>query len=461
MASLLRLEHGPRGHRQPLRDPQRACHERGAGLRPEAQGPRLCPAAKLTAEWRQIVACYQGDYYPLTAYNRDERRWLAWQFDRPEEGDGVVEAFRREKADGSSTTLRLVGLDPSARYQVTDLDSLKTSTLSGSELVEHGLVVRVVTKPAAVLRYATSQVIPYGKRGQRSRRLRDGAASCGGPVGRVRGQPDACWGCRAAGRLRTRATRVSPLPQPPSRGGLAELAACRACQTGQGSGASEEQIVRLAESMGLPPAGHPSPDLVRRAYITILRRNWHLLPYEQLLKLVDMSPEQLAFALREDDFLFIKLGNLKPRCSPVTYAEPDRTARERAAHIKQIVLGHFGAELERPTEPRFSFVDRLSRVPPDFQPPPRRSTEGPRFLSSYFGAFGDPLSDGMAESYPEGLLAPGQLGRQWRLAPCRAASARSGRTGLPGIRRRLAAAAGSPSRWWRKPIDTASMCTSI
>src|SRR4051812_28539609 len=46
-------------------------------------------------------------------------------------------------------------------------------------------------------------------------------------------------------------------------------------------GASEEQIVRLAESMGLPPAGHPSPDLVRRAYITILRRNWHLLPYEQ------------------------------------------------------------------------------------------------------------------------------------------------------------------------------------
>ena len=47
-----------------------------------------------------------------------------------------------------------MGLDPSARYQVTDLDSLKTSTLSGSELVEHGLVVRVVTKPgAAVLRY--------------------------------------------------------------------------------------------------------------------------------------------------------------------------------------------------------------------------------------------------------------------------------------------------------------------
>jgi hypothetical protein len=170
-------------------------------------------------------------------------------------------------------------------------------------------------------------------------------------------------------------------------------------------GATEEQIVQLAMSMGLPPAGHAPPDLVRRAYITILRRNWHLLPYDQLLKLVEKTADQLAFALREDDFLFIKLGSLKPRCAPVTYAEPDRTARERAARIKQIVEEHFGAELQRPGESRFSFVDRLSRVPRDFQPPPRRDTEGPRFLSSYFGAFGDPLSDGMAESYPEGLLA--------------------------------------------------------
>ena len=39
-----------------------------------------------------------------------------------------------------------------------------------------------------------------------------------------------------------------------------------------------------------------------RGYITLIRRNWHLLPYEQLLELVEMTPEQLAFTLREDDF---------------------------------------------------------------------------------------------------------------------------------------------------------------
>ena len=106
-------------------------------------------------------------------------------------------------------------------------------------------------------------------------------------------------------------------------------------------GASEDQITALAESMGLPPAGDVPPSLLRRAYITIIRRNWHLLPYNQLLKLVEMSPEHLAFALREDDFLFIKLGNLKPKCSPIVFKEPDASQRERAAQIKRLVDSRF------------------------------------------------------------------------------------------------------------------------
>ena len=108
-------------------------------------------------------------------------------------------------------------------------------------------------------------------------------------------------------------------------------------------GATEEQISRLAASMGLPPAGDVPSWLTRRAYITIIRRNWHLLPYDQLLKLVEMSPEQLAFALREDDFLFIKLGNLKPKCGPVIYKEPDavgmRACRGDQAACRQPVRG--------------------------------------------------------------------------------------------------------------------------
>src|SRR3989339_1324863 len=107
-------------------------------------------------------------------------------------------------------------------------------------------------------------------------------------------------------------------------------------------GASAEDIAAIAESMGLPPAAAVPSEQERRGYITVLRRNWHLLPYEQLLKLVEMTPEQLDFALREDDFLWIKLGSLKPKCEPLRYAAPGEAARHRAAQIKRVVEEEFG-----------------------------------------------------------------------------------------------------------------------
>ncbi len=170
-------------------------------------------------------------------------------------------------------------------------------------------------------------------------------------------------------------------------------------------GASEGQIRQMAASMGLPPAGDVPADLAPRAYITVLRRNWHLLPYEQLLPLVGMTRAELAESLREDDFLFEKLGNLKPRCGPVTYVEPDAQARSRAAGLKAIVEARFGAAILRHAEPRFAFGEALSRVPDGFQPASRRPGEAPRFLYSYFGSYGDPLADGAPNSYPDGLLA--------------------------------------------------------
>ncbi len=170
-------------------------------------------------------------------------------------------------------------------------------------------------------------------------------------------------------------------------------------------GTSEDRIESLAASMGLPPAGNVPSGLARRAYITVLRRNWHLLPYEQLLPLVGMSRAELAYSLREDDFLFIKLGSLKPQCSPVRYAEPDTVAKARVAEIKAVVKTRFGDAIRRGGEPRFAFVDRIAQVPEDYRPPPRSEADGPRYLYSYFGSYGDPLADGAPDSYPDGLLA--------------------------------------------------------
>src|SRR5262245_42019476 len=65
--------------------------------------------------------------------------------------------------------------------------------------------------------------------------------------------------------------------------------------------AKPQEVRRMGEAMGLPPPPRISADLQRRSALTVIRRNWHLLPYEQLLQLLDWTPEKMAFTLREDD----------------------------------------------------------------------------------------------------------------------------------------------------------------
>jgi alpha-galactosidase len=109
---------------------------------------------KLTTQWRSIAPLYFGDYYPLTPYSLGEATWIAWQFNRPEEGDGMVQAFRRDKNEEASKTFRLSGLDPKARYEIRNLDSETPERASGKDLMDKGLTVTIGEKPgAAVLTY--------------------------------------------------------------------------------------------------------------------------------------------------------------------------------------------------------------------------------------------------------------------------------------------------------------------
>ena len=90
-------------------------------------------------------------------------------------------------------------------------------------------------------------------------------------------------------------------------------------------GAKREDIVQLGRAMGLPKPLPITRNQQRRSYITVLRRNWHLLPYEQLLTLLDWTPEEMAYVLREDDFLYVKLGNLNPQCEPLRSCSKNRS----------------------------------------------------------------------------------------------------------------------------------------
>jgi hypothetical protein len=171
-------------------------------------------------------------------------------------------------------------------------------------------------------------------------------------------------------------------------------------------GASAGDIVRLGRSMGLTGPPRITVEQQRRAALSIIRRNWHLLSYEQLLRLLGWTPEEMAFTLREDDFLFVKLGNLKPQCEPLHYHPPDAQAHERARAIAGILRVEFPAGVGVPEQPLFEFVKELSRPPTAVvNRPAGASTFSPRFCYSYFALYGDPLLDPALDPYPDGYLA--------------------------------------------------------
>lgn len=169
--------------------------------------------------------------------------------------------------------------------------------------------------------------------------------------------------------------------------------------------ATPDQIRALAEAMGLPPAAPVSEDMKRRNYLSLVRRNWHLLPYEQLLPLVDMTAEQLAFVLREEDFFYAKLGLLKPKCARIVYQAPDAATKARLAEIKGWVHETFGDELKQPGEPRFAFVEEFREAKPGIELRPiDKSVFKVKYIYSYFALYGDALLQPELDPFPDGLL---------------------------------------------------------
>ncbi|MFH1572240.1 MAG: alpha-galactosidase, partial [Gemmatimonadota bacterium] len=105
---------------------------------------------QLCAEWQQVSGYLLGDFYPLTSYSLEDDAWMAWQFDRPEDGEGMVQAFRRARSPYESARLPLRGLDPGADYELSELDEPgRIEHRSGQELMGEGLAVTMRERPQA------------------------------------------------------------------------------------------------------------------------------------------------------------------------------------------------------------------------------------------------------------------------------------------------------------------------
>ena len=175
---------------------------------------------------------------------------------------------------------------------------------------------------------------------------------------------------------------------------------------------SVENVTELAASMGLPPQVNIENQWsTSKGYITLVRSNWNLLNYDQLLTLLGISRKEMAWRLKEDDFLYVKLGNLKPFCAPLIYEAPTKDMLAKASQISKWVK-EIGDLAFAPEIPRFSFLNDFPKQVSEKEIMKQEQFNGKtnsagfslRMVSSYCAEFGDPLMDPNLGSFPEGLL---------------------------------------------------------
>ncbi len=79
-----------------------------------------------------------------------------------------------------------------------------------------------------------------------------------------------------------------------------------------------------------------NPEWMKSGYLTIIKNNWHLLDYGQLTELLGWDEKRLDYVLKEEDFLYVKVGYVKPQCEHVSYSplgEAEIRETARAAEI--------------------------------------------------------------------------------------------------------------------------------
>ncbi|MHB9038157.1 MAG: alpha-galactosidase [Armatimonadota bacterium] len=116
-------------------------------------------ARRMMEEMSAIREYFLGDFYPLTNYSIGDDVWLAHQFDRPDLGEGVLLAYRRENCPYPTAYLKCKALDPDADYEVSFLGENDNTVVSGRILVSGGLKV-TLEEPASAMIIVYRQIGP-------------------------------------------------------------------------------------------------------------------------------------------------------------------------------------------------------------------------------------------------------------------------------------------------------------
>jgi alpha-galactosidase len=94
---------------------------------------------------------FYGDFYPLLSPSLAPDAWAAWQYDRPDLGEGMVVAFRRHESPFPLWEARLQALEPEAHYEVFSWDGQSTQRMTGRQLADEGVAVSITDRPGSAL----------------------------------------------------------------------------------------------------------------------------------------------------------------------------------------------------------------------------------------------------------------------------------------------------------------------
>jgi alpha-galactosidase len=118
----------------------------------------LALARRMIAIWRQAAPLLlYGDYYPATEFSRDPARWVLWQFNRPEHGDGMVQGIRHAACPETSFTIHLQGLEPDADYLFENAETGEQRRLSGATAASAGFTLSLPPRSGVIWFYRKLQ----------------------------------------------------------------------------------------------------------------------------------------------------------------------------------------------------------------------------------------------------------------------------------------------------------------
>lgn len=125
--------------------------------------------------------------------------------------------------------------------------------------------------------------------------------------------------------------------------------------------ATPTQVEQAAGEMGLPVPNPYNTTYETRGYITIIRNNWHVLPYEQIMETLGWSYDRFAYTLKEDDFLSVKLED-KPDVEPVYFRPLTEEERIQTEKIKQWYDLYVKPMETTATAKDFDFLDKFGHT---------------------------------------------------------------------------------------------------